>query len=187
MNRKPCQGWVLSLCVCVCVEGMTGVFQCFIPFHVLPSLSMFVYVCVCPVHTARLVSSQRVCVPSGLWRAVCSRGDYLDYSPHLFKLQTLRNMALKCKHGAEQSQRVAVCHRTGLESDHNGMEGWWGADAVINPITSVTPGWPFVEDHSDNLLSVPLSASFCYQSFPLTVFGWIVIPFLLFLISLLLF
>jgi len=132
---------------------MTGVLQCFIPFHVLPSLSM----CVWTHSKTRLISEcVCVCVPSGLWRAVCSHGDYLDYSPHLFKLQTLRNIALKCKHGAEQSLRVAVCHRTGLESNHSGTEGWWGANTVINPITSVTPSWPFVEDHSNNLLALRL-------------------------------
>lgn len=135
MNRKPYPGWVPFMCVCV--EGMTGVSHRFIPFHVLPSLC--VYMCVCPV------SAQRVCVhlDYSTGAASCIRGDYLDYSPHLFKLQALWNVALKCKRGPELSPRAAVCHRAGLESDDSGMEGRWGANAVINPITSVAPGWPF--------------------------------------------
>lgn len=59
----------------------------------------------------------------------------------------------------EHSLRADVCHRQGLDRHRSEMESWWCVNVVINPITSVTPDWPFGEDHSFNLLSICISLS----------------------------
>ncbi len=110
----------VCMCACACVEGMTGVSQPLIPFHVLPSLCVYECVCVCVCvcvsckHLQTSLSSESVC-PSGSlhWRdELHASTEIIWIIPHTFSSCRLSEMCHQNVNSAEQSrERLFVTER----------------------------------------------------------------------------
>ncbi len=103
---------------------------------------MCVCVCVSCKHIQTGLSSESVC-PSGLlhWSdELYASVEIIWIIPHTFSSCRLSEMCHQNVNMVQSRAKSGCLSQSGAESDDRGMEGWSGANAVINPISSVTPG-----------------------------------------------